>query len=216
MVKEAMTETANSTNLSLSIEDIQNVTMPTNPDAECSKEGESTSCSSVDVLETEIEAEIRIIEVPGQEVIPVEFPGEENPTVDLAEETKSSEEDSSQEKAQSNNNEPQTLFCKQTLRGGQSINHNSNVVILGDVNPGAEVVADGDIIVWGALRGIAHAGRSGDTTSEIRALRIQAVQLRIANTIARAPDNPKRNGQFVPETARIIDGQIKVVASVPE
>ncbi|HEY4033207.1 MAG TPA: septum site-determining protein MinC, partial [Ktedonobacteraceae bacterium] len=51
-----------------------------------------------------------------------------------------------------------TLFLRRTVRSGQAIHHHSNVVVLGDVNPGAEIIAGGDIIVWGVLRGMVHAG----------------------------------------------------------
>ena len=51
-----------------------------------------------------------------------------------------------------------TLFLRRTIRSGQAVHHASNIVILGDVNPGAEIVAGGDIIVWGVLRGMVHAG----------------------------------------------------------
>jgi septum site-determining protein MinC len=51
-----------------------------------------------------------------------------------------------------------TLFLRRTVRSGQAIHHSSSVVVFGDVNPGAEIVAGGDIIVWGVLRGMVHAG----------------------------------------------------------
>ena len=54
------------------------------------------------------------------------------------------------------------LYLRQTVRSGQSIRHDGTIVICGDVNPGAEVIATGDIIVFGTLRGVAHAGAAGD------------------------------------------------------
>lgn len=110
---------------------------------------------------------------------------------------------------------PQVLYLKQNLRSGQSVSHKGHLVIFGDVNPGAEVVAEGDITVWGALRGVAHAGSNGNEQAEIRALRLQPIQLRIAHSIARAPDKPK-SGQLVPETARVVNGQIRIQANIPE
>lgn len=90
-------------------------------------------------------------------------------------------------------------------------------MIIGDVNPGAEVMAEGDVTVWGALRGIAHAGIGGNTDAEIRALKLQPIQIRIANAIARSPDKPRykfsRFANSGPETARIIDGKIKIAKS---
>jgi septum site-determining protein MinC len=110
------------------------------------------------------------------------------------------------------------LYLRQTLRSGQAISHKGQLVIIGDVNPGAEVMAEGDITVWGALRGIAHAGIGGNTRAEIRALRLQPVQLRIAHAIARAPDRPRKNfsTHSGPETARIVNGTIRITASNPD
>lgn len=110
---------------------------------------------------------------------------------------------------------PQVLYLKQNLRSGQSVAHKGHLVIFGDVNPGAEVVAEGDITVWGALRGVAHAGSNGNENAEIRALRLQPIQLRIAHSIARSPDKPK-SGTLVPETARVVNGQIRIQANIPE
>lgn len=112
---------------------------------------------------------------------------------------------------------PAVLMMKQTLRSGQHVSHKGHLVIIGDVNPGAEIVADGDITIWGALRGMAHAGANGNTNAEIRALKFEPLQLRIANAIARSPDRSK--GPIVssgPETARIVEGKIRIAASDPE
>ncbi|HEY9783805.1 MAG TPA: septum site-determining protein MinC [Candidatus Obscuribacterales bacterium] len=108
--------------------------------------------------------------------------------------------------------QPTVLYLKQTLRSGQTVSHRGHLVIVGDVNPGAEVMAEGDITVWGALRGIAHAGITGNARSEIRALKLQPIQIRIANAIARSPDRPRINfdSSAGPETARVVDGKIKV------
>jgi len=113
---------------------------------------------------------------------------------------------------------PTVLMMKQTLRSGQSVTHRGHLVIIGDVNPGAELVADGDITVWGALRGFAHAGASGNANAEIRALKFDAIQLRIANAIARSPDRHKAGSSVPagPETARVIDGKIRLSVSDPE
>lgn len=110
---------------------------------------------------------------------------------------------------------PQVLMMKQTLRSGQRVCHKGHLVIIGDVNPGAEIVADGDITVWGALRGMAHAGASGNTQAEIRALKFEPIQLRIAQAIARSPDRSKLSGitSAGPETARVIDGKIRIAVN---
>lgn len=82
-----------------------------------------------------------------------------------------------------------TLLLNRTLRSGQTIEYNGNIVVKGDVNPGAEVKAQGDILVFGALRGLAHAGATGSEDATITAWRLNPTQLRISNKICRAPDN---------------------------
>mgnify|MGYP000962770342 CR=1 FL=1 len=105
--------------------------------------------------------------------------------------------------------ETQALIVRHTVRGGQRIEYPGTVVILGDLNPAAEVVAGGDIIVLGACRGIAHAGAYGDVTARITANRLLATQLRIAGIIARSPDNLDKSDKPVyMETARIQDGTV--------
>lgn len=107
---------------------------------------------------------------------------------------------------------PQVLYLKQTLRSGQTVSHKGDLVIIGDVNPGAEIMAEGDITVWGSLRGIAHAGIGGNTEAEIRALNLQPIQIRIAHAIARAPDRPRITyaSGTGPEIARIVEGKIRI------
>lgn len=113
--------------------------------------------------------------------------------------------------------QPAVLYLRQTLRSGQAVSHKGHLVIIGDVNPGAEVMAEGDITVWGALRGIAHAGINGNAQAEIRALRLQPIQIRIAHCIARSPDRPRSKQSSVgPETARIVNGAVRIVANNPE
>ena len=100
-----------------------------------------------------------------------------------------------------------TLLVKKTLRSGQSISFAGNIAIQGDVNPGAEVIADGDILVMGNFRGIAHAGARGKTSSTISAFRLQPTQLRIANYISRSPDTCDIKPD-TPEVAFIKDRKI--------
>lgn len=102
------------------------------------------------------------------------------------------------------------LVLARTLRSGQAVYHRGDVVILGDVNPGAEVVATGHIVVMGALRGVAHAGAGGDETAVVAALRLEPTQLRIGSRVGRAPDDPVREAPGVPEVARVVDGQIVI------
>jgi septum site-determining protein MinC len=105
-----------------------------------------------------------------------------------------------------------TLFLRRTVRSGQAIHHASNIVILGDVNPGAEIVASGDIIVWGVLRGMVHAGYPNDENAIVCSLLLAPVQLRIANLLSRPPDGFQV--QAHPEFATIKHGQIVVEAWV--
>lgn len=100
------------------------------------------------------------------------------------------------------------LYLQTTLRSGAEIRHPGTVVILGDLNPGSSVVADGDILVWGRLRGITHAGASGNQQSQIMALQMEPTQLRIANWVARAPESAP--DQFYPEVAYIANDGIQI------
>ncbi|ADL07510.1 septum site-determining protein MinC [Thermosediminibacter oceani] len=103
--------------------------------------------------------------------------------------------------------QPDTLILKKTLRSGQRIAYSGNVVVVGDVNPGSEIIAKGDILVFGALRGMAHAGAEGDENSIVVAFRLQPTQLRIAHVISRPPEE-KSDIPQVPEMARLKDGII--------
>jgi septum site-determining protein MinC len=105
-----------------------------------------------------------------------------------------------------------TTTVKKTVRSGQKVQFEGNLLIIGDVNPGAEVVASGDIVVLGKLRGIAHAGADGDESARIFALQLNPVQIRIAGIFTRDSDKVKgvENRNNGPETARIKDGMIVV------
>ncbi len=81
-----------------------------------------------------------------------------------------------------------TLLIKRTLRSGQTVSFAGNVVLQGDVNPGAEIIAGKDILVLGAIRGTAHAGVNGNKTATISGFRLNPLQLRIADIISRSPD----------------------------
>lgn len=102
-----------------------------------------------------------------------------------------------------------TLLVRKTLRSGQHVGHRGNVVVLGDVNPGAEVVAGGDILVMGALRGVAHAGARGDEAAVVAGFRLRPTQLRIGNYIARAPDGDI-TGPELPEVAQVREGRVVI------
>jgi septum site-determining protein MinC len=97
-------------------------------------------------------------------------------------------------------NQETALFLSKTLRSGTRIEYPGNVVIFGDVNPGAEVIADGNVIVWGRVRGVIHAGANGNRQAIICALDLSATQLRIADEIS-ALLKPQKNPR--PEIASI-------------
>ncbi|MGN0136058.1 septum site-determining protein MinC [Anaerotignum sp.] len=104
-----------------------------------------------------------------------------------------------------------TKFHKGSLRNGQKIEFDGSVVVVGDVNPGAEIKAAGNIIVLGQLKGMAHAGCKGMTDAFVTAIYMAPVQLRIADIITRFPEENKR-GPKPPEYAFVQNGQIFVMA----
>lgn len=87
------------------------------------------------------------------------------------------------------------LYLKNTVRSGMEIRHDGTIILFGDVNPGGAIIAHGDIIIWGRLRGIAHAGVKGDRACRIMCLHMQPTQLRIADMVARAPTSTPSDHQ---------------------
>ena len=100
--------------------------------------------------------------------------------------------------------EDATLF-QGTLRSGQRIHYPGHVIVLGDVNPGSEVIAGGNVIIWGRLRGTVHAGATGNEGAVVCALDLTPTQLRIGSYIAVSPERRRR---VKPEVVRIQDGQL--------
>ncbi|HIK36684.1 MAG: septum site-determining protein MinC [Geminocystis sp.] len=103
------------------------------------------------------------------------------------------------------------LYLKTTIRSGVEICHPGSVVVVGDLNPGATIVAGGDVLIWGVLRGIAHAGANGNRQAVIMALKMQPTQLRIAGLVARAPSSLPPHP--VPEVAYISSEGIRICAA---
>ena len=97
-------------------------------------------------------------------------------------------------------------FHQGTLRSGEYLDSPGDLLILGDVNPGAKVSAEGNIIIWGRLLGIAHAGSKGNSQARISALQLRPVQLRIAKKVARGPKEKPQLG--LAEQARIDSDEI--------
>ena len=94
------------------------------------------------------------------------------------------------------------LFVNKTLRSGKRIEFPGHVVVMGDVNAGAEIIADGNVVVWGRVRGMIHAGAKGDRSATICALDLSATQLRIADEVS-ATLKPQKDPK--PEVASIND-----------
>lgn len=97
------------------------------------------------------------------------------------------------------------VLVRRTLRSGFSLQHSGHVIVIGDANPGSEIIAGGNVVVWGRLRGMVHAGADGNEQAVVCAMDLAPTQLRIAGLIA---TTPKRTGQIQPEMAHIVDGQV--------
>lgn len=104
---------------------------------------------------------------------------------------------------------PATLYHVGTLRGGQALHNVGNIVVIGDVNPGAELIAGGDIAVFGSLRGVAHAGAQGDAGARVYAIDLSPTQLRIATLIAAEAGG--RGSSKEPEAACVQNERITIV-----
>jgi septum site-determining protein MinC len=100
------------------------------------------------------------------------------------------------------------MFHQGTLRSGDYLQSDRSILIFGDVNPGATVSSCGDIFIWGRLRGVAHAGTDGSTQARIIALQLRPLQLRIADAVARGPDDLPQPG--LAEQASLRDGVIRI------
>lgn len=171
--------------------------------------GEPKDGLSYEIIEAE-EAEVEKIEV-------IEKTEEELEAEEKLEELIDEENDqlSENEIAAHEISKLPTLYLQQTLRSGQTMSYDGNIVLIGDAHPGSEIIAKGDITIWGVLGGIAHAGARGNDWAKIRALKINAIQLRISGYYARRPDSInipfiQRSNQFTPEEARVNDGEISI------
>lgn len=109
--------------------------------------------------------------------------------------------------------EGMTKFVHGTLRSGQEVNYDGNIVVVGDVNPGAFLKAKGNIIVLGSLRGVAHAGIGGNETAIVAAYSLLPMQLRIADIIVRPPEGDEQYN--LPEVAKIVNGEVFIEPYLP-
>lgn len=99
----------------------------------------------------------------------------------------------------------EAVFVHRTLRSGFSLQTKGHVVVVGDVNPGAEIISGGSVIIWGKVRGSVHAGAEGDTSAVICAMELSPTHLKIGDQ-----DGPSRTkkGKAHPEMAFFQNGQI--------
>ncbi len=108
--------------------------------------------------------------------------------------------------------EQTAMYVNRTIRSGTRIEFPGTVVVLGDVNPGAELFAEGSIIVWGHMRGIAHAGMAGDQETVVCALDLTPMRLQIADLVW---PGAEEKGGAKPEMAVVRENAIVVEAWEP-
>lgn len=105
------------------------------------------------------------------------------------------------------NGERFVLKIERTVRAGEIINSNGDILVIGDVNPTAQLVAFGDVYVIGNLRGLAHAGCQGDERAIIYAMNMNPVMLKIADKIGFNPEMSRKNANGI---ARLENGEIRI------
>lgn len=108
--------------------------------------------------------------------------------------------------------EGNTKFVEKLIRSGQTIYYPGNLVVLGDVNPGAELIAGGNIIVIGTLAGLAHAGATGNDNAYLIAFKMCPSQIRISDRLLRLNRDISDNQE--PEKAYIEDGKLQLATCV--
>ena len=136
-------------------------------------------------------------------------PEEEQESRPKAEERKQASEAAKPAPAAKDEMQPQEMVViNRTLRGGQEITTKSSVLVCGNVNPGAQIIAGGSIDIRGTCRGMVHAGAYGDSKAFIIADHLMPTQIRISNLIARSPDEMEKTDRA--ERASIKDGQIVI------
>ncbi len=110
----------------------------------------------------------------------------------------------------------EAYFIRRTVRSGQVIRHHTDVIILGDVNAGAQVIAGGSVIVWGTVRGRIDAGQNaGGEGAVICALSLRPTQLGIHNVVAMGNDDALKDPDVGPEMASLQDGTIVLDSWMP-
>jgi len=97
------------------------------------------------------------------------------------------------------------VFVQKTMRSGARVQNTGTVVVLGDVNPGAEIIAGGNIIIWGRMRGTAQAGCDGNEKAIVCALEMAPMGIRIAGSSLEVKPT---KGKPVPEVASLVSGVV--------
>ncbi|MFC1975194.1 septum site-determining protein MinC [Chloroflexota bacterium] len=137
-------------------------------------------------------------------------PGTRHAAVQLGLETDLSPRQEAVAPPETPSTEGNSMVVQRTLRSGQVIHHPGHVVVIGDVNPGAEIRAGGSVVIWGRLRGTVHAGVGDNGLGEralVCALQLSPTLLRIGSHITRSPANETEQ-EVVPEMASVQEGQI--------
>ena len=104
------------------------------------------------------------------------------------------------------------MLVRRRVRSGQVLRHPGHIIVIGDVNPGAQIIAGGDIIIWGKLQGSAHAGALGDSGAMICALELAPSLIRIADATRGSFSNHRRARTKRPEMAILEQQEISIVA----
>ena len=101
-------------------------------------------------------------------------------------------------------------FYRGTLRSGQVLESVSSVVVIGDVNPGAQVISQGNVLILGALKGNACAGAAGNTDCFIVALEMDPIQIQIGDVLAKSPDKVKKNKKSRRKAKKVADTEPQI------
>lgn len=103
----------------------------------------------------------------------------------------------------------ESVFYRGTVRSGVKLESEAHIIVVGDVNPGAELIAKGNIVVMGMMRGLAHAGSTGDETCIIAAWKLKPTQIRIADYITMPPEDDEDDVSY-PEMAVVVEGRVLI------
>ena len=109
--------------------------------------------------------------------------------------------------------EGRTKFLRKAVRSGQCVSYQGNIVIIGDINHGSEVVADGNIVVFGCIKGRVFAGNNGNEKAIIASFSLEPEVLSIAGIMTISPDDFEKPSY--PEVAKLKDGSIIVEPYLP-